>query len=155
MREPTDLNRSVVVIANNESISATQQSDRHLRKIIVPQVKPEYHETSLITNGNLAVWEKEIEGQRPVIESQNVQLSWVDDRAVRKPHWHQFQIESYFSLTQTELVFRSVDDAGAEFRRIEFTGRVFIPLACAIMCDCRDRRRFCSSEQKKHRKGSI
>src|SRR5215471_3978207 len=91
MPEPTDLNRHVLVIDNDESIKAAQQSIRHLRKIIIPHIKPDYDEIHLSAEDAIAIWADKTDGHRPVIESQNLQLSWADENAPQKPHWHQFQ----------------------------------------------------------------
>lgn len=127
MTKPAGLNHHVLIIDNAKSAEAVRQSNRHLRKIIVPHVKVEFGEAALSADGIVAKWVSQDSGVFPVVESQQIQLSWADQNAAQKPHWHNHQIESYSSQFPIDLVFRPVDDISTGFQRVQVTGRVFIP----------------------------
>ncbi|HZS47156.1 MAG TPA: hypothetical protein VFC63_18925 [Blastocatellia bacterium] len=127
MPEATDLDRDLLVVPLDEVEKALADSARHLRKIVVPQLKAEYNEINFTSEDQAALWLSKQQNHNPVVESQRVQLSWADEKAIQKPHWHNIQLETYSSRKPVTVVYRSVDDASVGFKKIQFTGRVFIP----------------------------
>jgi len=115
--------KSPIIINLSEAGRAVQEDARHLRKIIAPSIWSAEEEWA----GGL--WEKEQPGDlRKVAISREVSLSYVDEQAAQEPHWHPAQIESYFSASAIELVYKQVDShQPISFTRVKFTGRILIP----------------------------
>lgn len=121
MRKPLIVNQTDVESALEDD--RKEKLPRGLRKVVVPDLFPD-KEVILLAR----LWVPLLNQKKPVVESNTMQLSYFDELAEQKPHWHENQVEVY-TVLRGELAARLLDvDNDANFETTTgIGGSIVIP----------------------------
>jgi hypothetical protein len=102
---------------------AGEEKPRGLRKVVAPDLWPG-KETLLLVEE----WCAWVGNEKPVIESNTMQLSFCNGRAEQKPHWHENQVEVYTVLSgQLDVRLLDVDNDTNSRLHKQVTASIVIP----------------------------